>query len=109
MYISVIERTQEIGILRSIGARKKDILKMFITEASLLGTIGGALGLGLAYLIAIVTNIVSVIAADAYFISYNPLYYILGLLVSVLVSTLAGIAPSYKASKLDPVEALRYE
>ena len=109
MYISVIERTQEIGILRSIGARKKDILKMFITEASLLGTIGGALGLGLAYLIAIVTNIVSVIAADAYFISYNTLYYILGLLVSVLVSTLAGIAPSYKASKLDPVEALRYE
>ena len=109
MYISVLERTQEIGILRSIGARKKDILKMFITEASMLGLIGGVLGVGIAYLIAIVTNIVSVIATDAYFISYNPLYYLLGLLLSVLVSTLAGIAPSNKASKLDPVEALRYE
>ncbi len=109
MYISVIERTQEIGILRSIGARKKDILKMFITEASMLGAIGGILGVAIAYVIAIVTNIVSVIAADAYFISYNPLYYLLGLSVSIFVSTLAGIAPSNKASKLDPVEALRYE
>ncbi len=109
MYISVLERTQEIGILRSIGARKKDILKMFITEASMLGLIGGILGVGISYLIAIITNIVSMIAANAYFISYNPLYYLLGLLVSVIVSTLAGIAPSNKASKLDPVEALRYE
>ena len=109
MYISVIERTQEIGILRSIGARKKDIMKMFISEASMLGIIGGALGVIIAYVIAIITNVVSMIAADAYFISYNPLFYLVGLLVSFLVSILAGLAPSNKASKLDPVEALRYE
>ena len=109
MYISVIERTQEIGILRSIGARKKDILKMFIIEASMLGFFGGAFGAIIAYVVAIITNVISLIAANAYFISYNPLFYLLGLLISIIVSVLAGIAPSNKASKLDPVEALRYE
>ena len=109
MYISVIERTQEIGILRSIGARKKDILKMFIIEASMLGFFGGTFGAIIAYVVAIITNVISLIAANAYFISYNPLFYLLGLLISIIVSILAGIAPSNKASKLDPVEALRYE
>ena len=59
MYISVMERTQEIGILRSIGARKKDILKIFITEATMLGGIGGIFGVALAYIIATITNIIS--------------------------------------------------
>lgn len=109
MYISVMERTQEIGILRSIGARKKDILKIFITEATMLGGIGGIFGVALAYIIATITNIISIIVTKSYFISFNPLYYLIGLLLSILVSTLAGIAPSNKASKLDPVEALRFE
>ena len=109
MYISVMERTQEIGILRSIGARKKDILKIFITEATMLGGIGGIFGVALAYIIATITNIISIIVTKSYFISFNPFYYLIGLLLSILVSTLAGIAPSNKASKLDPVEALRFE
>lgn len=109
LYISVIERTDEIGILRSIGARKKDILKMFMTEATILGTLGGVFGLGFAYIIAGITNLVSYIASGYLFISFNPIYYIIGLLISVIVSLLAGIAPAKKASDLDPIEALRLE
>lgn len=109
LYISVIERTDEIGILRSIGARKKDILKMFMVEAIILGTLGGVFGLCFAYIIAGITNLVSYIASGYLFISFNPIYYIIGLLISVLVSLLAGIAPAKKASDLDPIEALRLE
>ena len=109
LYISVIERTEEIGILRSIGARKIDILKMFMVEAGILGLLGGIFGVGFAYLIAGITNLVSEISSGFSFISLNPLYYLIGLFISFFVSVLAGIAPAKKASDLDPVEALRFE
>ena len=109
LYISVIERTEEIGILRSIGARKIDILKMFMVEAGILGLLGGTFGVGFAYLIAGITNLVSEISSGFSFISLNPLYYLIGLFISFFVSVLAGIAPAKKASDLDPVEALRFE
>ncbi len=109
LYISVIERTEEIGILRSIGARRIDILKMFIVEAGVLGLLGGIFGVFFAYLIAGITNLVSETSSGFSFISFNPLYYLIGLFVSFFVSVLAGIAPAKKASDLDPVEALRFE
>ncbi len=109
LYISVIERTEEIGILRSIGARKGDILKMFMIEAGVLGLVGGLFGVGFAYLIAGITNIVSKVSSGFSFISFNPIYYFIGLLISFMVSVLAGIAPAKKASDMDPVEALRFE
>ena len=106
-YISVLERTQEIGILRSIGTRKRDISRIFITESGYLGIIGGAFGIGIGALLSLIINIITKMTMDYFFIAVNPLYYLLGITVSVLVSILAGIAPSRKAAGLDPIEALR--
>ena len=109
MHISVVERTHEIGVLRSIGARKKDISNIFMVEAAMLGILGGVIGIGISLSIATIVNIICKITADYMFISYNPLFYILGLLISVVISAISGIAPSKKASNLDPIEALRFE
>ena len=106
-YISVLERTQEIGILRAIGGRKKDISRLFITEAAYLGFIGGSFGIVFSLVLSLIVNVITKMTMNYFFISFNPLYYLLGIIVAVLVSILAGIAPSKKASGLDPVEALR--
>lgn len=108
-HISVVERTQEIGILRSIGSRRKDISKMFMIEAIMLGAFAGVLAIIISLVIGSITNIVCYFTMDALFISYNPLYYLAGLFISIIVSALAGIAPSVKAANLDPIEALRFE
>lgn len=109
LYISVTERMKEIGILRAIGARKRDIRMLFIFEAGLLGLIGGLLAVGACLLISFVTNMICLSTLEYSLISYNVLYYFLGIAVAVAVSVLAGVAPAYRASDLDPVEALRAE
>lgn len=109
MYISVIERTQEIGILRSIGSRKKDIYNIFMFESSILGAAGGVMGCIISIIISLITNGFSSSMVEFSFISYSVLYYLIGFAISMTVSLVAGIAPSYKASKLDPIEALRFE
>ena len=108
-YISVSERMKEIGILRAVGARKRDIRKLFIFEAGLIGMVGGILSILFCLAITLLTNIVCVATLKYALISYNVLYYLAGLAVSVLVSMLAGIAPAIRASDLDPVESLRAE
>lgn len=107
--ISVVERTREIGVLRSIGSRKKDIEKMFLSEAFILGLASGLFAIAISLVIAGITNLVSYIMMDATFISFNPIYYLIGLFVSIIVSLLAGILPSKAAANLDPIEALRFE
>lgn len=109
LYISIVERTKEIGILRAIGARKKDIRRMFIFEALLLGFAGGLFGVLGTILISGITNIICYFTLESTLISFNVLYYILGILLSSLIALLAGLSPSIKASSLDPVESLRYE
>ena len=109
LYISIVERTKEIGILRAIGAQKKDIRKMFIFEAAMLGVAGGIIGTVFAIIVTILTNSITSLSLQTTLISYNVFYYVMGVLLSVFVSVLAGISPSIKASDLDPVEALRYE
>lgn len=109
LYISIIERMQEIGILRAVGARKKDIRSMFMFEAGFLGLAGGVIGCIGCLVISIVVNVICKISLEYTLISYNVLYYLLGLILSITVSVLAGIAPAIKASELDPVEALRTE
>ena len=108
-YVSIVERTKEIGILRSIGGRRKDILYLFLFESLILGSIGGMLAVSVSYLLAGITNIICYISTKCIFISFNPIWYLIGFMVSVLVSILAGITPARKASSLDPITCLRSE
>jgi len=109
LYISVTERMKEIGILRAVGARKKDISNMFLFEAMLLGLVGGIFGVLICATLSIITNVICLSTLSYSLISYNVGYYLIGIFASVIISVLAGIAPAIRASDLDPVEALRAE
>ena len=101
MLVSVTERTKEIGIRKSLGARQMDILKQFLVEATTLAVIGGAIGIFLAW---IVGNVVT----RMFFPTYLSLIAILGALAaSGGAGVLSGIFPAWKAARLDPIEALR--
>ena len=101
MLVSVTERTKEIGIRKSLGARKIDILKQFLVEAVTLSTIGGAVGIFLAWLVGlIVTTLI--------FPTYLSIWAIAGALgVSGFAGVASGLFPAWRAARLDPIEALR--
>jgi len=103
MYISVLERTKEIGILRSVGTRRRDIKRIFITEAGIIGLTAGVVGTVFAIIVGLFTNL----AAGSTVMGVWSWHIILGLGVSFLVSILASLAPSGNAASLDPIEALR--
>lgn len=109
LHISVVERTKEIGLLRAIGARSKDIKRIFVSEAFLIGLFSGIIGLTGAFLISIVANIGSMKVFDMKVINITPAYAICGILVSTIVSMCSGLVPARKAAKLDPVDSLRTE
>ena len=110
IYVSVIERTKEIGILRSVGARKKDISRVFNAEAILIGAAAGLLGIGIAYLLQIPLNrIVASLAGIAGIANLPLLYAALLVLGSMCLTLIAGFIPSRMAAKKDPVVALRTE
>jgi putative ABC transport system permease protein len=101
MLVAVTERTKEIGIRKSLGARQSDILKQFLFESATLSAIGGIIGLILAELIGLIVTaflIKTVIPWYAMVISIG---------VSALVGAVAGLFPAWKAARLDPIEALR--
>ena len=103
MFVTVKERTREIGIRKAIGATRKIILMQFILEAILICTLGGIVGLGLAYSGSFVI--------DAFiFPSTMPISLaVISLTLSTVVGILSGLGPSFRAAGLDPIEALRYE
>jgi len=102
MFVSVVERTKEIGVRRALGARRKDIRRQFLLEAALLSSVGGAIGVIFGALIAIAVK--QVFPAQV-----RPSFIFLGIFVATVTGLLAGWIPSNQASKLPPVEALRYE
>ena len=107
--ISVVERTQEIGVMKALGARRKDIRRIFSSEAFLLGLASGIVGIALTWLLAQGINSFTQSAFKAAVVSLTPQYALTGLLISVIISMIAGILPANHASNLDPVEALRKE
>lgn len=104
MLVSVTERTREIGLRKSVGALRSDITLQFLTEAMTLTGLGGAVGVGLGLLTAIVVGAVSPLRTA------TPLWSVLlGLGVSLSIGLFFGLYPALKAARLDPIEALRYE
>ena len=103
MLVSVTERTKEIGIRKSLGARQMDILKQFLVEAVAMSAMGGAIGVTIAWIIGRVLTAV-----------FFPTYLSIGAIaiavgVSMVVGVMAGVFPAWKAARLDPIEALRVE
>ncbi|UPM55562.1 ABC transporter ATP-binding protein/permease [Gottfriedia acidiceleris] len=109
LYISVVERTKEIGILRAVGARRKDIKRIFFAEAGLLGLTSGIIGVIAANVISSLGNNVMKKVFDAQLIQISVENILTGILISIIISILAALLPSAKAAKLDPMESLRYE
>ena len=109
-YISVLERTKEIGILRSIGASKRDISRVFNAETVIVGAVAGILGVGLSYLLTIPINAIIAHLTTVPMRAAIP-YAAAGILVliSILLTLVAGLFPSRIAAKKDPVIALRTE
>ncbi len=109
-YISVVERTKEIGILRSLGARKSDVARVFIAESLMIGLASGILGVLLAYLISVPINLgLATLTAGISICTLQPLHAFIMILVSAGLTIIAGTIPSYIASRRDPVIALRGE
>jgi putative ABC transport system permease protein len=104
MLVSVMERTREIGVRKAIGARRRDILTQVLIESATLSTVGGAfgvvVGLGVAMLVAAVSPMPAAV---------SPFWAGVGVLLGMSVGIIAGVYPAWQASKLDPVDALRYE
>ena len=109
-YISVLERTKEIGILRALGARKKDISRVFNAETFIIGLTSGIIGLGIARLLVFPTNsIIKGLTSLDNVAKLNPKHAIILLAISILLTVIGGLIPSRIAAKKDPVEALRSE
>ncbi|MBN1551231.1 ABC transporter permease [bacterium] len=104
MLVSVTERTREIGIRKAIGARSKDILWQFLVESVMVSAIGGIIGILLGFIIAKVLASTTFLSA-----SVSPISIIIGVSFIATVGIFFGIFPAYKASKMDPIIALRYE
>ena len=111
MFTSVLEKTKEIGIMKAIGARNFDIMAIFLLNSGLVGFVGGIIGIGLGSAISsILPNFLSGLGPGGSVRTVIPLSLLLeALSVSIIIGMVAGAIPAYRASKLNPVDALRYE
>ena len=109
-YVSVIERVKEIGVLRAVGARKKDIVRLFVTETGIIGLLSGVMGLLVTFIAEIPLNAILKSVTGIGSLVFLNWWHILVLIgISVFITIAAGFIPSLLASKQDPVKALRSE
>ena len=109
-YVSVVERVKEIGILRAIGARKKDIKRLFNAETFIMGLAAGVVGIAVTYLISLILNLIIGVLAGIYTIAALPIWQALIMIgISVGLTLISGLIPARSAAKKDPVVALRTE
>jgi len=115
MTIALLERTSEIGIMKSIGASDKSVSAMFIMEAAIMGFFGGLFGIIIGFLEGFIFNgLVNLIATqmggEKVSLFYSPLWFIMTIIIfATLVGIVTGFAPARRASKIDPLDALRYK
>ena len=109
-YVSVVERVKEIGILRAVGARKKDIKRLFNSETFLIGLVAGLFGILVTYLLSLVINIIVLAIAGIWGIAALPWWQALIMVcISVGLTLISGLLPASAAARKDPVVALRTE
>jgi putative ABC transport system permease protein len=104
MLVSVTERTKEIGLRKSIGARRGDILKQFLAESTMLSLLGGAIGVSIAYILAKLVAVLTPVPTALPWLAVTA-----ALLISGSVGLISGVYPAWRAARLDPIEALRTE
>jgi len=111
MFTSVLEKTKEIGVMKAIGAKNSDIMIIFLINSGLVGLVGGILGIGLGSAISsVLPNLISGFGPGGQLRTVIPIsLLVFALLISIIIGMVAGVIPAYNASKLKPVDALRYE
>lgn len=109
-YVSVVERVKEIGVIRSLGGRKKDVTHLFNAETFIIGLISGVFGIAVTYLISLILNVIVNSLTGVYPIAALPIWQAaVMILVSILLTVVSGLIPARSAAKKDPVVALRTE
>ncbi len=113
MFTSVLEKTKEIGIMKSIGAKNSDIMMIFLLNSAIVGLVGGLLGIclgtGISSLLPLLGMRMMGMGREGMTTVITPMLLIYALLISIGIGMVAGVIPAYRASKLKPVDALRYE
>ena len=109
-YVSVVERIKEIGVIRSLGGRKKDVSHLFNAETFIIGLLSGTIGIGISYIISyIASEIVWHLASVKNIATLDPKHAILLIALSVVLTLISGLIPARSAANKDPVDALRTE
>ena len=112
MFTSVLEKTKEIGTMKAIGAKNRDILMIFLFNSAMVGFVGGFFGVILGALLSSIFPMIGVTmmrSGGGTSLSLSPSLMVFGLTLAVLIGVISGVVPAYRASKLKPVDALRYE